>query len=212
MLKAQTGAIQIDNPDGFSDAYFVTMDGLEARIRLLPLLSKKVEVAKFELTRPVINLEKKSNGDVNWVLGEATETPEPQKENEPFKRDGRFNEFDPQIGKFAITDGQISFKDHTSNTAHDITQASLAFSLPSLDEIVNVDGDLTFNGTPIDLDVSLDTPRHFLSGGLSNFTVKLDTEFVRINGKGQFAESEDCLLYTSPSPRDQRGSRMPSSA
>ena len=26
------------------------------------------------------------------------------------------------------------------------------------------------------------------------------------------AWGEDCLLYTSPSPRDQRGSRMPSSA
>ena len=26
------------------------------------------------------------------------------------------------------------------------------------------------------------------------------------------AEAEACLLYTSPSPRDQRGSRMPSSA
>ena len=26
------------------------------------------------------------------------------------------------------------------------------------------------------------------------------------------AQSKDCLLYTSPSPRDQRGSRMPSSA
>ena len=25
-------------------------------------------------------------------------------------------------------------------------------------------------------------------------------------------ERERCLLYTSPSPRDQRGSRMPSSA
>ena len=25
-------------------------------------------------------------------------------------------------------------------------------------------------------------------------------------------EDNDCLLYTSPSPRDQRGSRMPSSA
>ena len=25
-------------------------------------------------------------------------------------------------------------------------------------------------------------------------------------------EVDDCLLYTSPSPRDQRGSRMPSSA
>ena len=27
-----------------------------------------------------------------------------------------------------------------------------------------------------------------------------------------FVELNDCLLYTSPSPRDQRGSRMPSSA
>ena len=26
------------------------------------------------------------------------------------------------------------------------------------------------------------------------------------------AELQDCILYTSPSPRDQRGSRMPSSA
>ena len=27
-----------------------------------------------------------------------------------------------------------------------------------------------------------------------------------------WASNSDCLLYTSPSPRDQRGSRMPSSA
>ena len=27
-----------------------------------------------------------------------------------------------------------------------------------------------------------------------------------------FCQLRDCLLYTSPSPRDQRGSRMPSSA
>ena len=29
---------------------------------------------------------------------------------------------------------------------------------------------------------------------------------------GKVALVQDCLLYTSPSPRDQRGSRMPSSA
>ena len=28
----------------------------------------------------------------------------------------------------------------------------------------------------------------------------------------RLGEGVDCLLYTSPSPRDQRGSRMPSSA
>ena len=29
---------------------------------------------------------------------------------------------------------------------------------------------------------------------------------------GHWSPNFDCLLYTSPSPRDQRGSRMPSSA
>ena len=33
------------------------------------------------------------------------------------------------------------------------------------------------------------------------------------NEKGKYFENDiNCLLYTSPSPRDQRGSRMPSSA
>ena len=36
----------------------------------------------------------------------------------------------------------------------------------------------------------------------------------RVRGKGPYVPTSDtaCLLYTSPSPRDQRGSRMPSSA
>ena len=35
---------------------------------------------------------------------------------------------------------------------------------------------------------------------------------VKIKLTKNYEVSEDCLLYTSPSPRDQRGSRMPSSA
>ena len=35
---------------------------------------------------------------------------------------------------------------------------------------------------------------------------------VQSEGEVVPAESTGCLLYTSPSPRDQRGSRMPSSA
>ena len=31
-------------------------------------------------------------------------------------------------------------------------------------------------------------------------------------GGGTLSSDNNCLLYTSPSPRDQRGSRMPSSA
>ena len=43
-----------------------------------------------------------------------------------------------------------------------------------------------------------------------NGSVQLSNRFVRT--EGWLAEEKACLLYTSPSPRDQRGSRMPSSA
>ena len=33
-----------------------------------------------------------------------------------------------------------------------------------------------------------------------------------LDGEITIDQLQDCLLYTSPSPRDQRGSRMPSSA
>ena len=37
-------------------------------------------------------------------------------------------------------------------------------------------------------------------------------DFPIVFGSAKFGWMADCLLYTSPSPRDQRGSRMPSSA
>ena len=42
----------------------------------------------------------------------------------------------------------------------------------------------------------------------------VDIQVTKIGFKyiAEIMQTEDCLLYTSPSPRDQRGSRMPSSA
>ena len=48
-------------------------------------------------------------------------------------------------------------------------------------------------------------------GGIYNFVTKRGL-CKGINSKISWTQVETCLLYTSPSPRDQRGSRMPSSA
>ena len=53
--------------------------------------------------------------------------------------------------------------------------------------------------------------------GLSNVDLKRQQadiliEQLGVNHTSIHEKSEACLLYTSPSPRDQRGSRMPSSA
>ena len=49
----------------------------------------------------------------------------------------------------------------------------------------------------------------------ADFQSVLDEKIANLRSNAQAETSSDaksCLLYTSPSPRDQRGSRMPSSA
>ena len=68
---------------------------------------------------------------------------------------------------------------------------------------------------------SLKTPLRY-PGGKSRACTKMDPYFPDLReykeyrepflGGGSVAIHITCLLYTSPSPRDQRGSRMPSSA
>ena len=62
----------------------------------------------------------------------------------------------------------------------------------------------------------LDEVREALSDiGVQGITVTEVKGFGRQKGHTELyrgAEYVVCLLYTSPSPRDQRGSRMPSSA
>ena len=47
-------------------------------------------------------------------------------------------------------------------------------------------------------------------GGFNAENLQVHDEGADMSWMGY--NNEDCLLYTSPSPRDQRGSRMPSSA
>ena len=59
---------------------------------------------------------------------------------------------------------------------------------------------------------------HFARAGAKVFATMRNLPRPEADELAELASSEDldihiiCLLYTSPSPRDQRGSRMPSSA
>ena len=57
--------------------------------------------------------------------------------------------------------------------------------------------------------VHIPLPAHDTALALKHANALLSIE---LEGKSQLALAKDCLLYTSPSPRDRTRSRMPSSA
>ena len=53
---------------------------------------------------------------------------------------------------------------------------------------------------------------HFSRAELATFKQDMANEVVQLQAALQRTVYDICLLYTSPSPRDKRQSRMPSSA
>ena len=190
VIKANAGRVEIDNPDGFSTQQFASMDGMSARVKLWPLLSKRVEIASFTLKNPQINLEKTASGATNWSFGEDKPTSDVSDDG-PFKRDGRFSDIETSIGNFTLENGSISYVDKTQDTNHDLNDVNVSFSIPSLADPIKIDGALTYNDLPAEVDLELDSPRAFLNGQAAPIDLKFKTEFAELNAKGQFLPGED---------------------
>ena len=190
VIKANAGRVEIDNPDGFEVDQFASMDAMSARVKLIPLFSKRVEITSFTLKNPTISLEKNSNGAINWAFGDETPQPKPADAG-PFKRDGRFKEVAPSIGKFSLENGTINYSDKVAEKTHNLNDVNIDFTLSSLSAPLNIDGDLIYNGTPANIDLSLDNIRDFLDAKEAPLSFALKTNFADISSKGKFLAGED---------------------
>ncbi len=188
-LKIRMDNVSIENPEGFSEQDFIQMESLSTRVKLLPLISKRVEIAAFGLNRPVISLEKRADGKMNWVLDNDPEKA-PSTEG-PFKRDGRYADIEASIGTFEIRNGEISYVDETKNRSHNIKDVNLDLTMKSLAHPLAIQGDLVIDDIPADLDVDLDTPQSFLLGQKTPVDLKLSTRLGKVSAKGFFTESPD---------------------
>jgi len=68
--------VHLANREGFAKRDFISVQRLNVKLALLPLLSKNIEIKDFEVATPTIYLERHADGQSNWgdlVASEAVE-------------------------------------------------------------------------------------------------------------------------------------------
>ena len=142
----------------------------------------------------------------------ATDTPPPEPPETPTAPPPPGNDLPPvsdtkagsYFGTFGFGDGVYVIDNDNNLAGLAVAAGGSATSL-----FGNVGDGNSFNGTFRQYNHPASTPSTagiFAAGDPQTISANYDLNIVN----GQTIES--CLLYTSPSPRDQRGSRMPSSA
>jgi AsmA protein len=152
--------LHLGNPPGFKEKDFVSVKSFEARVKLLPLLSRDVQVKRFILEGPRIVLEKNRSGQGSWEgIGKPSgEVPSklPKKgEKPPEKGPGEGLPIKAiAVGEFAITEGDVLWIDQPTGERKEISDVTLRL-----------------------YDVSLDRPIRFA------FSAKLDKQPLSMEGK-----------------------------
>jgi AsmA protein len=131
--------LHLGNPPGFKEKDFVSVKSFEARVKLLPLLSRDVQVKRFILEGPRIVLEKSRTGQGSW---EGIGKPSDEVPSKPPKKGEKPPEKGPgeglpikaiAVGEFAITEGTVLWIDQPKGERREISDLTLRLYDVSLD-------------------------------------------------------------------------------
>jgi AsmA protein len=139
----------LSNPAGFSRPQMVTLDELDLKLALIPLLSHRVVVDRLVLVKPDILLENNAQGQPNWQFTpEAGNVPVAQPAGDESK------ERTPtqiSIAEISVENGTLTWRDARNGQSTVLGIANLRASAPSPDANMHLAATATYNGAPFTL-------------------------------------------------------------
>ncbi len=144
--------LHLGNRAGFSKNDMVSVKKFEVRLKVMPLLSKKIEVKTFVLDSPEIYLEKLKNGEANWEgIGSKNGKQDVAEKKERKTTSGQVPIEDLKVGKFSITNGRLVYIDQKTNLKKEIMALNLDLENLSLDNPVGISFAAQLDGKPVSL-------------------------------------------------------------
>ena len=160
--------LHLGNPAGYKEKDMVAVKGFEVRLKVMQLLSRKIEVKTFVLDSPKIYLEKMKDGRANW---EGMGKDEGKKEDLGKKTGPSPLGLEAlDIESFSVINGQVTYIDAGAGLKKEISDLNLKFSGISFEKPVGISLGIKIDGKPVLLEGSVGPVGQYSDKG----TVPLD--------------------------------------
>jgi len=149
--------LHVGNPPGFKEKDFVFIKAFDVQVKLIPLLSKDIQVQRFVMEEPRIVLERDKAGRASWEgLGKPSDKSasgisqpkSPPPEAEPQKTlplEGL------AVGEFTIKKGSLLWIDGVTGQRKELTHVNLRLDDVSLDRPIRFALSAKLEGEPLSL-------------------------------------------------------------
>ena len=199
-IAASVGGVTVANPEGFEGPYMVQAGELRGSVRLMPLLSRRVEVKELAFVDAQVSLQKLADGRTNWVFTPAEPT-EPGPARPPAEQKG----FNGGVEQARLENASLTFRDAQAGTYYELRELDLLASMASTTDPFRLKAKGIFQANPFEINASVDTIDALTKELPADIKADLETTFGKIHYagsvklgtipaiEGQFRASSDAL-------------------
>ncbi len=202
-LALDASNVTFANAPGAASKDMATLGRLQVKLKLLPLLSRDVEIDQLVLVDPVIALEIDKQGKPNWQFASAPPPPAANGAKPAGQAAGAPGTPSASTGAalaqlrlddVRLVNGKITYVDHRSGEKDEVSEIAMKLSLPGLDSPFTAEGSALWKKEKVSLTLSLANPRAFEEGKTSKVFVKFTSKPVNFDFSGQAAGSTPVAL------------------
>jgi AsmA protein len=139
--------VSLSNPPGFSRPQMMTLQELDLKLALLPLLSHQVEIDRLVLIKPDVLLERNAQGQVNWNFAPQSTPTTPAAPSTP----GEKSQTQINVAELQVQNGTVTWRDDATKQSAVLGVTSLTTSAPSPDANLHLAMNAAYNGNPFNL-------------------------------------------------------------
>jgi AsmA protein len=181
-------------PDGRAE-HLAEARSVHVALRLMPLLSGRIDIAAIALAEPQVHFEVNRDGEANWTLTRL-HSGQTHAGHIPSEL---------HIESITIADGRITYQNTRSEIVRSLDHVDASFALPVTDRSVSAKGSFVERATPFGFAARLGDTHTLLAGDPVQVSLALDSEVVTSNFKGTFSRNGDSdgdLALDTPSLRN----------
>jgi AsmA protein len=192
--------VSISNPPGMKSGEMLHMGSLNLNLKLLPLLTRRVEVDRFVLVKPVFNLLVDAEGRKNWDMEKKAAGLNPsdqvptnfQRAAIPpkmiFAQAGGLGGGTVQeisLGTAKIIDGTLNYTDELTGAKQRVDKMNVTLVQTDLSEPLDAEGNLVWQGEKVSFDGRLENVSALLKNAPAKARINLTTRHIKGNFDGQ---------------------------
>lgn len=193
-IGVSAGDVSIDNVPGGEAREFAHVGTLAVGAKLLPLLSREIDITKLTLENPAIHLEVDANGNSNWNFQFS------KSENTTSSTPSRLS-----ISGLKVTNGEITYFDARTSRRKALSQANFTLSMAALDQPAVFSLDAIYEKDKLTVAGRVDSPDTYVRKLPTKVSLDLKSRLVNLHFDGSVtgtAENAGTFAMSGPSLRE----------